>query len=496
MRILLRLTALAWRYRSRLLAAYVCVLAATGFSLAVPRLLGSAVDQALTSGELRRLVALALAVLAASALRGLFSYGQSYLGEWISQRVAYDLRNALYDKLQHLSFAYHDRQQTGNLMSKATADVEGVRWFTNMAMLRAVQTVALVGGTAGLLLAADWRLALITLALVPFVAWRATVISGALRPLWLHVQQVTGVMTTVLQENLAGARVVRAFGAEEFEEAKFSAQAREVAERTVESSRLQASNSSQMALGFAIATVLILWFGGREVLAGRLTPGELAQFIFYLGLITMPVRMTGWIINSFSRAVSSGQRIYEVLDARSPVEDRPGARSVGRLEGHIRFEDVSFSYDTLAPVLRRISFEARPGQVVALLGAPGSGKTTIVHLIPRFYDATSGRITVDSMDVRDMTLASLRRNVGIAMQDIFLFSATIQENVAYGRPQASPQEVMQAARIAQLHDFIARLPQGYETWVGERGVTLSGGQRQRLAIARTVLLDPPILILD
>jgi ATP-binding cassette subfamily B protein len=497
MGVLWRLTALAWqRYRSRILLAYLCLLASTGFSLLIPRLLGSAVDQALGAGELSRLVLLALAILGASALRGLFGYGEGYLGEWISQRAAYDLRNALFDKLQQLSFGYHDRQQTGNLMSKATSDVEGVRWYIQQGLLRAIQLVALIAGTVVLLLVINWQLALLCLALLPLIIWRAVVVTWALRAIWRRIQDTTGGLTTVLQENLTGVRVVKAFGAEEFEEAKFGRRAQEVAGYNVTASRVQAANSSQMTLAFAVATGLVLWFGGRQVLSGSLTPGELAQFIFYLGLITHPIRRLGFILNSFSRGISSGQRIYDVLDAHSPVEDRPGARALGRVRGHVRFEDVAFSYDNLAPVLQGVSLEARPGQMVALVGAPGSGKSTIAHLVPRFYDVTSGRVTVDGVDLRDVTLASLRRNVGVVMQDVFLFSATVRENIAYGMPEASLEKVTEAAKAAQLHDFIVRLPRGYDTWVGERGVTLSGGQRQRLAIARTLLLDPPVLILD
>ncbi|MBI4336718.1 MAG: ABC transporter ATP-binding protein [Chloroflexi bacterium] len=498
MRVLGRVTALAWRHPVPFLLAYLCLLGATAFALLLPRLLGSAVDTAFLARSEGRLVVLALLIVLVGAMRGLLGYGQTYLGEWLSQRVAYELRNALFQKLERLSFGFHDQQQTGNLMSRATADVEGVRWFVSMGLLRAGQVVLLIGGAAALLFLLDVKLTAMALAFIPFAAWRTTVIARAMRRIWTQVQQLTGELTTVLQENLTGARVVRAFGAEEFEKRKFDATAREVASTSVEASRLQAVNSSQLTLAFTAATALVLWFGGRQVLAGTMTPGELAQFIFYLTILAMPVRMTGWVVNSLSRGVSSGERIFEVLDTRSPVRDRPGAHDLGRVHGHVRFENVSFSYNdgTGPPVLRDISFEARPGQVVALVGAPGSGKSTVVHLIPRFYDVTRGRVTIDGTDVRDVTLASLRRNVGIALQDVFLFSASIRENVAYGRPDIPFAQVVEAAKLAQLHDFVATLPQGYETHVGERGVTLSGGQRQRLAIARVLLLGPPILILD
>ena len=253
-----------------------------------------------------------------------------------------------------------------------------------------------------------------------------------------------------------------------------------------------------MTFIFTSALGAILWFGGREVGAGRLTPGELAAFILYMGILQMPVRMTGWMVNTFTRATSAGQRIFEVLDAESPVTEKPGAETMPRARGHVKFENVTLSYESgsTTPAVRAIDFEVEPGQTVAVLGGPGSGKSTAVHMIPRFYDASEGRITIDGIDVRDVSLSSLRRNVGIVLQDVFVFAATLKDNIAYGADDASMQEVIRAASVAQLHGFAESLPNGYQTWVGERGITLSGGQRQRLAIARTLLLDPPILILD
>ncbi|MBI4297370.1 MAG: ABC transporter ATP-binding protein [Chloroflexi bacterium] len=496
MRILLRLAAYTLKYKKQLVLTYVCLLVATLFSLAVPRLMGFAIDAALSRGSRTYLFVLAGAILGLSLFRGLFYYGQSYLSEFVAQRVAYDLRNAFYDHLQRLSFAFHDKQQTGQLMSRATVDVESVRRYIQMGLIRGLTILVLVVTVTILLFSMNWRLALVSMLFLPLVAWKSTVAAYALRRIWLRIQELTGVLTTVLQENLSGIRVVKAFGREEHQKARFAKEAQEVADETLEANRIQASNSSLMNLLFTLITALILWYGGKEVIQGRLTPGELAQFILYIGMVAWPVRSIGMILNTFSRAVSSGERLYQILDAQSPVTEKREATELPRAQGHVRFEDVHFSYDSVAPVLGGVDLDVKPGQVVALMGNAGSGKSTIASLIPRFYDASQGRITVDNVDVRDVTLASLRRNVGIVFQDVFLFNATIKDNIAYGAGNVSTDRIVQAAQVAQLHDFIQGLPQGYDTWVGERGITLSGGQRQRLAIARTILLDPPILILD
>ena len=291
-------------------------------------------------------------------------------------------------------------------------------------------------------------------------------------------------------------RVVKAFGARAHEEAKFEKKASAVATHTYNASLLFASQGALMSLVLTLGVGAILLFGGREVVLDRLTPGELTAFISYMGLLAMPVRMIGWIVNLFSRASSAGQRLFEVLDAESPVEEKADARSMARVTGHVRFEKVSLSYGVGDAVVNDIDFEVEPGQMVAILGGPGSGKSTIVHLIPRFYEVSGGRITIDDTDIRDVTLLSLRKNVGIVFQDVFVFASTLRDNIAYGVDDATRDEVVSAARVAQLHEFAEGLPKGYETWIGERGITLSGGQRQRLAIARTILLDPPILILD
>ncbi len=496
MRIIWRITKLAAKYRIRLTLAYLSVLGVSAFSMVIPKLLGNAIDAVLSAGDQARLLYLAGAILIASLLRGICAFGQQYLGESLGQRVAYDLRNTFYDHLQRMSFAFHDKEQTGNLMSKATSDVDGARMFVQTGLIRSVYMASLVVGVGIMMFGLNRHLALLSLALVPFVIWRGGYLVLRLRKEWLAIEDEAGFMNTVLHENLVGQRVVKAFAADEYERRKFYHRAANIFDHSYRAEMLQASNGGMMTLFHLGTTLLILYVGGRYVIQGVMTPGELAQFIFYMGLLAMPVRMAAWIVNSFSRAISCGQRIFATLDAESPVQERKNAVALPRVQGHVRFEDVSFGYNTISPVLNHITFEAEPTKVIALVGAPGSGKSTIGHLLPRFYDVTAGRVTIDGVDVRDATLASLRANIGIVQQDVFLFTSTIKENIAYGAVGASSDQIVRAAEIAQLHDFILSLPNGYDTWVGERGITLSGGQRQRLAIARTILLDPPILILD
>ena len=497
---------MAWRHRPNLILAYLSFFAAIGFSLSVPKLFGNSIDKLVSiDGQQVAVLAvapitlllLALAILGASLARGFSDFARTYATDALSHKVAFDFRNLLYDKLQHISFAYHDKEHTGNLMSKATSDVESIRRFINLGLVRSLDVAIRIIAITGILLFLNWKLALLSLIFVPFIVLRSTLVLRRLRRMWLRVQEVMGETVTVLQENLVGIHVVKAFASEEYEKQKYRKKAQELREEFYKSERLQGVNSAWMSLYFTFALGLILWFGGLEVIKGNLSPGGLAQFVLYMNQLTFPIRASAQIINSFSRAISSGQRMFDVLDARSPVEERPDARVMGRSQqGRVQFVDVSFSYDDRTPALRHVNIDAAPGQVTAILGAPGSGKSTIVNLLPRFYDVTEGHIDIDGEDIRNFTLETLRRNVGIVQQDVYLFSDTIRDNIAYGAVNATLEDVMAAAKVAQLHDHIMSLPDGYDTWVGERGATLSGGQRQRLSIARTVLIDPPVLILD
>ena len=506
MRILLRINRMAFRHRIRLLLGYVTIVIAVGLSLVIPLTFRAAINKlvafedgvitTIDDTEVSALVILGLILLAASVTRGFVDFARTYCTDSLSQKVAYDVRSAMYDKLQHMSFAYHDKEHTGNLMSKVTSDVEAIRRYVNMGMVRGLEVPLRVIAIVTLMITVNWQLTLLSLVFLPFLVVKSSFVIVRLRAMWLHVQEVMGELVTILQENLSGIHVVKAFASEEYEKNKYSIKAEELRREYYGNERLQQSTTAWLTLYFTLALGLVLWFGGMELMRGDLDPGGFAAFLLLMNQLTFPIRMTPQIIGSYSRAISSGRRIFEVLDAQSPVVENPDAAEMPRSQGHVRFEDVSFSYDPRIPALKHIDVSAAPGSTTAILGAPGSGKTTIINLLPRFYEVTQGRISIDNQDIRDVTLSSLRRNVGIVQQDIFLFNATIQDNIAYGVSSASKEDVIAAAKVAQLHDHIMSLPHGYDTWVGERGTTLSGGQRQRLSIARTVLIDPPVLILD
>jgi ATP-binding cassette subfamily B protein len=479
-----------------LFLAFTSLVATTAFSLAIPWMLGVGIDTILGSGERNLLILAAAVVIGASALRGVSAYGHTYFSEVVSQKTSYDIRNALYDRLQRLSFSYHDQSQTGQLMSRATVDVEAIRRFFGRGLLGLAQTFILFAGISYLLVSLDWKLALLTLSFMPLIGWRAITVGLRLRPIWLKIQQLMGVLGITLEENLTGVRIVKAFSRQKEERQKFSTPATALYDEHINAARQRAFNMPLMGLLISLPTALVLWYGGRQVIAGSLTIGNLTQFILYLGMMAMPVRRLAIMTNIVARTLSAGQRILEILDTYSEVQDKPDAIELNSLKGEVCFEDVGFNYNSMAPVLKNISFKVQPGELVALLGGSGSGKSTIAHLIPRFYDVSSGRITFDGLDIRQVTLASLRKNVGIVQQDIFLFAATIRDNIAYGAVNADMERIVAVAKAAHLHDFIQSLPDGYDTWVGERGITLSGGEKQRLAIARTLLINPAILILD
>ena len=501
MDVIFRIIGIALRHPWQLFGAYATMVGALVAYVMLPRYFGQAIDEIIEvfeSGEYSQdaILTIVITIFVLSTIRGLLSFFQTYLGEALSQFVSYDIRNSFYDHVQHMSFGFHDRHHTGNLMSRVITDVENIRMFINMGLVRTPYFVALFVAVAIILLRMDWRLGLISISFMPIVAFYSAVTRLKMRRIWLIVQEKMAEMSTVMLENFSGVRVIKAFASEPYEEIKFDAKNLDVTSRYIEAEKIRASSTSFMLFTFLVAMGLILFFGGRRVIAGDMTPGELGQFIFYLQILQMPVRMTGWLVNSYARATSAGERLFEILDYESPVEEATDARQMPRTSGRVHFDNISFGYNGDKKVLNGIELEAAPGEVIALLGAPGSGKTSLVNLIPRFYDVSSGSVTLDGIDIRDTTLESLRRNIGIVQQDVFLFTTTVRENIAYGRVEATEEEIKRAAKVARLDGFIESLPDGYDTQVGERGSTLSGGQRQRMSIARAVLMDPPVLILD
>jgi len=456
----------------------------------------SAVQSDLDAAPRVLITAAAIIVLFAIA-RGLFAFGQNFMSQALSENIAFDLRNDIFTKIQRLSFSYHDRNRTGQLMIRATDDVERLRVFIGQGLLMALQALILLAGTLIILLATNVRLTLVVLPVLPIALIIFMIFGSVAQPLFIEVQKRLGRVNTTLQENLAGLKVVKAFTSEPREQARFDESIESLRQQRTKVSRIFSFLFPFIFLIANLGQAAVLYFGGRQILDGTLTLGEWQKFSLYLVYVFLPMGQLGFIISLMAQAGASADRIFEILDAKNEVENKPDAVALDEVTGQVEFDHVTFRYFAGSePVLSAISFAAEPGQTIALLGGTGSGKSSIINLIPRFYDVSAGRVLIDGHDVRDVTLESLRQNIGIVLQETVLFSGTIRENIAFGRPDASDDDIIAAARAAAAHDFITDFPQGYDTPVGERGATLSGGQKQRVAIARALLLDPHILILD
>lgn len=466
-------------------------------NLISPKLLQRLVDEGIATLDMDIVWGVVIALFGVAIVRGFFNFLQGYLSEVASQGVAYELRNAIFEKLQNLSFSYHDHSQTGKLMTRMTSDVELVRMFLGRGLIMLISSIMLMIGTLIMLFAMNWILTLLVMLVIPGVAMVFMGFVKKIMPMSKTVQKKLGTLNTILQENLAGMRIVKAFAREGYEIERYSAANIDLLDANVSMIKLFTTFFPLVFFMGRVGTVIVVGAGGLFVINGTLTLGELVAFTGYLAYLMQPMFMMGMIGAMLSRAEASAQRLFDVLDAESDVADAPDAVSLPKVEGRVELRDVRFRYiGAESDVVSDFSFVANPGQTIAILGQTGSGKSSIITLIPRFYDVAEGAVLIDGHDVRGVTLDSLRKQIGIVLQETTLFTGTIRENIAYGRPEASLDDVISVAKAAQAHDFILEQPDGYDTEVGERGVKLSGGQKQRIAIARALLLDPRILIMD
>ncbi len=467
------------------------------FNFAYPQIFRLTIDEGIIQRNGNVIILSVAVLIVGAAIRGGLSFIQGYVTEGVSQSAAYDLRNELYERVQTLSFSYHDQAQAGQLLTRTTNDVEIIRRFLGQGFLQFTSFTFGLIGTSVILIVMNPTLGLASLVSLPIIAVILRYFVVQLPQRIMGVQSRLSALDTVLEENLAGIRVVKAFGREDFEMARYD---------QINDDLLRVNNSLVRTLSIRtpvityvanLSVALIIWVGGNAVVSREITIGQLVAFITYLNFLMQPLMGIGALSNLAVRAIASARRVFEVMDAESDVRERPDALRLDAIDGRIEFRDVSMRYaGSVRHALKNVSFTVEPGQVLAIVGATGSGKSTIAHLIPRFYDPLDGQILVDNVDIRDVTLESLRQHIAVVMQDTLLFSGSIRDNIAFGRPEAHLDEVVAVARAAQAHEFIVELPDGYDTVLGEAGTGLSGGQKQRVAIARALLLDSRILILD
>ena len=485
-----------------LISTYVTTFLSGAALLLQPYLIGTVIDQvvdAINAGQsipINQIIQSTSLILITGLIRGAAVYGQAYLSENLAQKLAYKIRNSFYNHVQHMDFKFHDEFHTGNLMSRAITDVEAMRMFVIGGMVRGPYFIMLFVVVSILLLYNDLMLGIIAMSFMPIMGILSSYTRLKLSSIWKIVQEQLAQLSVILQENLTGMKVVKSFHSQSHEVKKFNLKSFHISTSMIHATKIQTRNSSALEFLYVLSTGLVVSIGCYKIIQGDLSPGQLAQFVFYLGVLATPIRWIGMLVNNIARTVSAGTRLFDVLDKKSEVIEAKSPIILNKSKGEIEFENVTFGYTDKTKAIKNISFKIEPGETVAFLGAPGSGKSTIAQLIPRFYEIIEGHILIDQLDIKSLDLQSLRNNIGIVRQSPTLFPVSIAENIAYQDIDAPQHKIEEAAKVAQIHDYIKTLPDSYQTIVNEDGTNLSGGQKQRIMIARTILHNPPILLLD
>lgn len=496
MNLYLRLLNYVRPYLPRLILAVLCTCLAAGCNLYLPWIIKDVVDKVLVQKDVRMLYLIAASIVVVFIIRGLFFYGQSYLMSWVGQRVVIDIRGAIFRKLQRLSMSFYDNNKTGTIMSYVTNDVAALQVaMVDKAVELVTEGLVLIGSIAAMLWL-DWKLTLFTFCTFPVVLWFMDFFGKKIRRNGGRIQECTAELTSVLQEVVSSARVVKSFVREDYEIKRFDAQNMTNFYANMKNIKLNALLTPTVELVAAIGVTVVMWYGGMSVINGTITAGSLVAFLVYAVNIANPIKRLTKVVASIQQALAAGERVFGILDLEENIKELPSAKLLPPVQGYVEFKHVDFAYNKDEQVIKDLSFKVNRGQIVAIVGPSGAGKSTIASLLPRFYDVTNGSIVIDGMDIRDVTLNSLREQVGIVPQETLLFNGSVYDNILYGRLDATKEEVEAAAKAANAHDFIMGLPEGYDTMLGDRGVNISGGQRQRISIARAILKNPQILILD